>query len=560
MAAAVVVAQENQQPLATFFAPLEVPLVSVDVYVSDRSGRPVPGLTPDDFEVYEDGQKVAISHFYASPGVDESPETIAESVEEPAEGEPSQDLFLVVFFDDTNLSRGRRQSAIEYLRKFLGSELPSGVQVMLVRYDGHLNIEREFTDDPTEAVRALDSLQGSASLSPWREEDRLLRDMENAVAIAATSGRSSDTVLESAGSSILQQIDSFSEQMAHQTRAGIANQKRLIRSLSGLEGRKAMLLVSDGVAARPGELLYRSWAATFGGVPTFRLDAQRAFLMANRTDVGNEFVDLARFANGHRVSYYSLSAMGMGQARATSAESRSMDEQGLAIDQSMSAEVAMSNLAGTTGGRTLPNSPALAEELDEVSVELSSYYSLAFEPAHSGDGTYHRLEVRINKAGVRARYREGYLDVTPAERMEDRLLAAAVHGVQENTLGISVVSGEPTARDDGTYFLPVLIKVPIAQLFLVPSPEEHQGRISIILTVRDERGDLAPIHNQEYPVVVRNADLSTALGQSAGFTLRLVVRPGKQLIAVGVLDEIAFTESVTTLEVVVGDGDGTSGS
>jgi VWFA-related protein len=559
LAAAVVGAQENQQPLATFFAPLEVPLVSVDVFVSDRSGQPVSGLTREDFEIYEDGQRVPVSHFYAAPGVSESAESVAESVEEPAESEPSQDLYLVILFDDTNLSRGRRQSAIEYLRKFLGSELPSGVQVMLVRYDGHLNIEREFTDDPAEAVRALDSLQGSASLSPWREEDRLLRDMENAVAIAATSGRSSDTVLESAGSSILQQIDSFSEQMAHRTRTSIANQERLIRSLSGLEGRKAMLLVSDGVAARPGELLYRSWAATFGSVPAFRLDAQRAFLMANRTDIGKEFNDLARFANGHRVSYYSLSALGLGQARATSAESRSMDEQGLAIDQSMSAEVAMSNLAGTTGGRTLPNSPALAEELDEVSVELSSYYSLAFEPAHSGDGKYHRLEVRINKAGVRARYREGYLDVSPAERMEDRLLAAAVHGVQENTLGISVVTGEPTARDDGTYFLPVLIRVPIAQLFLVPSQEEHQGRISIILTVRDDRGDLAPIHTQEYPVVVRNADLSTALGQSAGFTLRLVVRPGKQLIAVGVMDEIAFAESVTTLEVVVGDSDGTSG-
>jgi VWFA-related protein len=559
LASATVGAQENQQSLARFFAPLEVPLVNVDVYVSDRSGQPVSGLTREDFEIYEDGQRVPVSHFYAAPGVAESAESVAESVAEPVASEPSQDLYLVLFFDDTNLSRGRRQSALEYLRHFLGSELPPGIQVMLVRYDGHLNIEGGFTDDPAEAVKALDSIQGSASLSRWREEYMLLREMENAVVAASRSGSSADMVLESDGNSILQQIDSYTDQTAHRTRTSLANQKRLIRSLSGLDGRKAVLLVSDGVAKRPGELLYRSWAATFGSAPMFRADARRAFLMANRTDLGNEFDDFARFANGHRVSYYNLSAIGAGQARMMSAESRLMDEQGLAIDQSMSAEVVMGRLAGTTGGRTLVNSPALADQLDEVSVELSSYYSLAFEPAHSGDGTYHRIEVRINKAGVHARYREGYLDVSPSERLEDRLLTAAAHGVQENPLFISVEAGRTSARDDGTYFLPVLIRVPIGHLFLVPLGEEHQGRISILLTVRDERGDLAPVHHQEYPVVVSNTDLSTALDQSAGFTFRLVVRPGKQLIAVGVMDEIASAEAVTTLEVVVGDSDGITG-
>jgi hypothetical protein len=41
-----------------FFEPVEVPLVSVDVYVTDGDGRPVKGLSLDDFEVYEDGNPV----------------------------------------------------------------------------------------------------------------------------------------------------------------------------------------------------------------------------------------------------------------------------------------------------------------------------------------------------------------------------------------------------------------------------------------------------------------------------------------------------------------------
>ena len=137
--------------------------------------------------------------------------------------------------------------------------------------------------------------------------------------------------------------------------------------------------------------------------------------------------------------------------------------------------------------------------------------------------------------------------------MTDRILAAAVHGIADNPLGIDVSNGEVTARDDGTYLVPVIITVPIGELVLIPSEEEHQGMISITLTVRDQRGDLSPPQRREYPVPVRNADLTSALGQRAGFTLRLAVRPGRQRIAVGVKDEIAMTESVTTIEVDVGD-------
>ena len=62
-------AQEVDQPRASFFAPVDVPLVSIEVFVHDRDGRPVPGLAIEDFEVFEDGNPVAISHFYAAPGV-----------------------------------------------------------------------------------------------------------------------------------------------------------------------------------------------------------------------------------------------------------------------------------------------------------------------------------------------------------------------------------------------------------------------------------------------------------------------------------------------------------
>ncbi|MFC2144659.1 VWA domain-containing protein, partial [Acidobacteriota bacterium] len=375
-------AQETDQPQAMFFAPLDVPLVSVEVYVFDSDGRPVPGLTLEDFEIFEDGKKVNISHFYASPGIlaprpDATP-TVEEGAETPdtdyVETAPGQDLYLVIYFDDTNLVRGRRQAAVEHLRAFLSADLPPDLKVMLVRYDGRNHIEQGFTEEIDEVAVALDTMQKAASLSRQLDETMLFREMELAAASGANAGERSAEILEQSGRSLYQSIDTYADQAVHRTRTSIENQKRIISSLSGLSGRKAILLVSDGVEPRPGEALYRRWGQVFGQVPVFRIEAQRAFLQASRNDLSSEFDGLAQFANGHRVSFYTLSAAGAGQARAISAETRLMDEERLSVDQGMSAEVLMANMAGTTGGRPLVNSPALAGQLDEVSQELASYY------------------------------------------------------------------------------------------------------------------------------------------------------------------------------------------
>jgi VWFA-related protein len=550
-----VAAQEAVGPQATFFSPVEVPLVNIDVYVSGKDGKPVPGLTADDFEVFEDGRVVEISHFYAAPGV--SPATEAGGGPEDegtVQNRPRQDVFLVIYFDDTNLSRGRRQAAIEYLGDFLSSELPPDLKVMLIRYDGRIHVEQTFTEETDEVMSALDSIRKSASISRIIDEQVVLREIENARNMASISGADGTQILESSGRSTWQAIDTYANETVARTRTSIESQERLIRSLSGLSGRKAILLVSDGVPPRPGEALYQAWAQVFGAVPEFRVDAQLAFVQAARNDLTDEVDALAQFANGHRVSFYTLSAIGVAGGRSLSAEVRQMDVQDLAVDQAMGTEVLMNSMSGSTGGRPLVNSPGLPDQLEEVSEELASYYSLAFEPNHQGDGKYHDLDVKVDRKGVQVRHREGYMDVPMAERIVDQTMAAAVHGYADNPLGITLATnGEILPRDDGTYLVPVIITVPIGQLVLIPSEEEHQGRISLLLMVRDWRGDLSPPVRREYPVAIPNASLTTALTQSVGFTIRLGVGSGQQRIAVGLRDEIAGAESVAVLDLDLGE-------
>src|SRR5687768_7368841 len=54
-------AQDSPQPTPTFRGGVEA--VVVDVYVSDKNGNPVPDLTVDDFEVFENGRLQSITTF-----------------------------------------------------------------------------------------------------------------------------------------------------------------------------------------------------------------------------------------------------------------------------------------------------------------------------------------------------------------------------------------------------------------------------------------------------------------------------------------------------------------
>ena len=47
---------------------IEVRVVNVDVVVADRDGKPVTGLTKDDFEIFEDKKPQVITNFYEVRG------------------------------------------------------------------------------------------------------------------------------------------------------------------------------------------------------------------------------------------------------------------------------------------------------------------------------------------------------------------------------------------------------------------------------------------------------------------------------------------------------------
>jgi VWFA-related protein len=556
----------QEEPISerAFFAPVEVSLVNVDVFAADLDGRPVAGLDSSDFEILEDGEPVTVTHFYAAPGISRDRSRAAVGPFEAAR-EVNQDLHLIVYFDDSNLAPERRSTAIEALEDFL-RRLPAGTEMMIANWGGNPQLSRTFTSDVDRVTASLEELKQGGSHSAALDRDRLRREMQT---LAEQTWRDGSPLPDdrslrplemtdfanSAAMGYLQHIRAYAQAESHRAAATIEDLERLVRSVAGTSGRKAVVTVSDGIEANPGAELYDTWQQIFAMIA--RGTSVDANSEAERYNLAGNLAQLAQHANTSRVTIYTLLPRG---ERPTSSSGADQEGgvtliAGFDAARSFKGGHAEVELARATGGRRLVNDRRLARELSDLASELDGYYSLAFRPDHVGDGRYHHIRVRITDRAVTLRHRDGYRDTLPVDRISDRTLTAAALGIIDNPLGISANSREQQPREGGLFLVPIVINVPLSQLSLLPHTTDHEGRVSILVAVQDDRGGLSGVQRREYPVKIPNDQFLSALSQDAEFIMGLVMREGPQRVGVGVRDELGNVDSTVTLDLHVGDHD-----
>lgn len=554
----------------TFFEPVEVRLVNVDVHVTGPDGRAVPGLTLADFELLEDGRPVEITHFATVSEAMDS-DTAHKAQLEPTELS-GPELSLVVFLDESSISPRQYRTTIDHLREFLAADLPATLRLMLVTFEDRATVRLPLTDDPSRVVSVLDEIAQDFDPRLSSERDRILRDLQktagalgpaaNSQSMAAASSfeqptrESRPSSRETSEERVYKQLAFEARQYVPTIRAFAASQRRsterllgelemLVRSLSVVSGRKAVLFVSGGLEAQPGEGLFLAWERAFPEIA--RQMQVTAADEGKMNDVRPNIKRLVGSANLHRVSFYAVSDSDR-TASGSSAEAFGVTR-GRDIEQTMADQSGLLAISRATSGRLLLSSPGLADSLGDVVHEMGSGYSLGYSPGHPAGGQHHTLSVRVHRQGLDVRHREGYLHSPSTNRIVDRTLAAAMHGVTNNPLGVSVEMEEVgPPRADGGYLVPVLVKVPIARLMLRPEGDRQTGQITALVMVRGAKG-LSEPQSWRYPISVTNDQMMEALGSQAGLVLHLVMGKGTQWIAVGVRDDVSGTEATATLEV-----------
>ena len=556
------VCQDESPSERTFFAPVEVSVINVEVLVTDRRGRPVADLTSGDFEVFEDGEPVGITHFHAAPGVISKGASSTAPISPEAEAD--QDLYLTVVFVDNHLSVANKRRSLEVLGAFL-PQIPANSYVMMARCTGQLQIIQPFTNDRKKLQDALQKLGTLGSTDLSGEADRIRREMQTLAEQNPPSGSSAlpdDRRLRplemsdfSSASALnyIQHIKAYSAAAKAQTEETFVQLQQVIRSVAGLHGRRVVLVISDGIESNPGAELFNEWEQIFSYVAT--ATNINPSLEAQQFDLTVPLTEMAQTANADRITVHAITTKGRGLTASSGADR----EGGVTIGTGLETEGQLRPrqadvfLSEVTGGRMMVNDRKLGRQMSALAEELGSYYSLGYRPTHGGDGDYHRIRVTVRGDRLSIRHRDGYEDVRGAGRIADRTLTAAVLGLTENPLGVSVDCREQEPREEGLYLVPVVVRVPLSQLSMLPQPAEHEGKVSIIIVVRDQQGGLAEMERREYPIKIPHEQFLSALQDHAEFIMGLLMRPGSQRIAVGVRDELGNVDSTLTVDVNVGE-------
>jgi len=167
-------AAQAQIPQTTIRA--EVPLVNIIFSALERDNRPVPGLTMDDFLVFEDRKPQKIEYFSQLTEGSEIPLTIALLID--TSGSVRTKL------DD------EKQTAAEFLRSILRK---SKDEALIIQFDSEVRLVQDFTDDTERLVRALNSLEAGNSTSLYDAiylavEEKLKGEVGRKVIVAITDG------------------------------------------------------------------------------------------------------------------------------------------------------------------------------------------------------------------------------------------------------------------------------------------------------------------------------------------------------------------------------------
>lgn len=539
-------AADEVAPEGEFFESIDVSVVNIDVYVTDKKGKRILGLGKDDFELFEDRRPIQITNFYAvedgdpvlagDEGATGTLETPATTARELAATELPEDqrLHLVVYVDNWSLKPFSRNRTFSFVREFLRNKLSRGDRVMLITYDRQPHVRRPFTADPVGVAAALFELEDLSGNGARIDADR--RDLLNEIADAEARDR---VGLET-------QVRNYSESLYNDLSFQINALKELVSTLAGLPGRKAILYLSEGLDMVPGEDLYYALQEKFP-------NASNSVLEARNYDLSRRFRELTSAANASRISFYTVDAAGLRSSTSASVQQRTAGASSI-VDSVYWGNIqgSIRLMADETGGTAIVNTNVPTQGLDVIAADFRNYYSLGYTPARVSDGRYHKVEVKTKEKGYIVRHRDGYRDRPVETRMSDGVQSALHFDIASNPLEVQIDRRSEALREDGHYLVQLSVRIPLGKLVIVPQGNRHVARLRLFFAALDDEGRMSDVSESKLPIEIPEEELENARGGFYRYDVPLLMRRGPQRLAVGLRDELGQVSSFAVKTFLVG--------
>lgn len=552
-------------PTGVFTDVTNVRVINVEVFVTDRSGQAITGLSQEDFELLVNGDPMPISNFYSEAG-GQARETVqaVETLDRPddssfrtleeIETDPARRAHVVVFIDHTRIRPANRKRAFKALKEAV-QDLDPGDLVSVVGLEDSLVFYSDFLYDRQAIADILDDVSEVSAKANTSEIER--RRLFGELARGQSGGflaRSADLD----ANTLITRIRAYAEEEFQRSLLALRQLERVIGTVAGVPGRKAILYLAEGIPQRPGEGLYVEWRNRFGegntdaGAGLRRFDFNTDYRRAVGNYDLNQILDgVAASANRAGVTIYAIDAEGNhgGIIRSALTEQGGTSESVSVVDNNYREPLEFTTQA--TGGKLLRSSGTLAQELDKLMRDFDTFYSLGFTPPETWDeGSAHDIEVKVRGRRLTVRHRTEVRLPKAGEREAAATVAALVYQGVSNPLGIKATPGSEAPRDDGNAALPVLLEIPVGKLALVPQGETHDASISIYVSVKDKEGNPGKVQRVPFHLNIPKDKVDEAKQNSAHYPLPVVIRPGDQQVAISVRDDISGLLSTVRIDVV----------
>ena len=398
-------AQDRQtapQPAPVFRSGVD--LVRMDVRAVDRDGRPVTDLKAEDVEVVEGGRvrPIALFQHVAEPigtYLEVARRTIGADIS-TNRGAPRGHLYVIVF-DQNHITPGNEQRARLAAERFLATRVRPGDRVALYALPGP-GPHMPFTTD-TRAIRSqliavrggLDKesfgTMGGMTLYEAFEITRGNDTVLQRVVARAASDPSTDlrvalqnvrigSAADATPVSLLQNVlrdnaRTVVDRGDGQTRAFLALFADVLRGLIGIEGRKSIILISEGFFSD----------FVHADVERVAAAAAQAYAAVYSLDINRRGIDISQ------------------------AEPRGND----ANTEIQALIEPLGSLAAETSGELVTDaSGRLDNTFERIADQSLDYYIVGFEPqagtTPAETDRYHRVTIKARRPGVTIRARTGY--------------------------------------------------------------------------------------------------------------------------------------------------------
>jgi VWFA-related protein len=537
-------------------------LVTLDVVVLDKSGKPVPGLQAQDFVLLDNGKPQPNIRIFRH-GIAE--DAAARTMQGPAPALPDAaqrmrlpdplpaGLFTnlrqaesmpptatIVLFDVLNTSVEDQVFAKAQISKFL-QNLPAGEPVGLYALTSQLRVVHPLSTDAASLAAQLDRKPVYAGANV-ETESTVLKTLDNS---KLNQILFDPRVKEMVEFQISADQNAAITKLADRMDRTFGALESIAHHLAPVSGRKSLLWVS---AAFP--MVVSSDIRTGTGSPvSFGHAADRAFRALTGAGVSVYPID----ARGVMVDplyrakdAYSKYAMGQllgasrsrggrrgGRATFTSPDPLVYAER----DETTAHHDIMQDIAKRTGGRAFFDTNAVSKAALDAMSDNAGSYTLGFYPPEADDsGKFHRVQVKINdRPGVTVRHREGYFTAVSKPGKDvlrrDSMFTLMSGPLTSGTIPLAV----QCMPVDGSK-LRVVMRMDPTAVTLREASARWYGELEILLLYTDDAGNRKGAIAETLKLDLSGEEYAHAMDQGINYRLDAPFAAGSKFLTVGVRD------------------------